>query len=198
MGSMTFLKHQHYEMQSERLYFRRLRADDYALVAPILSDEQTMYAWEHGFSYEEICDWIADMLRRYQEDDCGYFAALDKQSGQLVALAGPLVEQLPDGTEIGLGYIVRRDLWGRGLGTECARACLDYAFMQLFAPRVVAAIRPNNLPSLHVAAHCRMQPVGQFTKTYRGKDLPHILCAVTRETYRSPALVSAPADTPEA
>ena len=37
---------QQYEMESERLRFRRLRADDYALIAPILQDEQTMYAWE--------------------------------------------------------------------------------------------------------------------------------------------------------
>ena len=41
---------QHYEMESERLCFRRLRADDYALISPILQDEQTMYAWEHGFT----------------------------------------------------------------------------------------------------------------------------------------------------
>ena len=67
---------QQYEMESERLRFRRLRADDYALIAPILQDEQTMYAWEHGFTYDEVCDWIADMLRRYQQDGCGYFAAL--------------------------------------------------------------------------------------------------------------------------
>ena len=53
-------------MESERLRFRRLQADDYALIAPILQDEQTMYAWEHGFTYDEVCDWIADMLRRYQ------------------------------------------------------------------------------------------------------------------------------------
>ena len=102
---------QHYEMESERLRFRRLRADDYALIAPILQDEETMYAWEHGFSYDEVCDWIADMMRRYREDGCGYFAALDKQTGELVALAGPLIEHLyADETAMGLGYIVRTTL----------------------------------------------------------------------------------------
>ena len=178
---------QQFEMQSERLYFRRLRADDYTRVAPILSDAQTMYAWEHGFSYEEICDWIADMLRRYQEDGCGYFAAFDKETNQLAALAGPLVEQLPNGSAVGMAYIVRRELWGQGLGTECARACLDYAFTRLDVPRVVAVIRTNNLPSLHVAAHCRMRPVEQFPRTYRSKVMPHVLCEITRETYFAPS-----------
>ena len=74
---------QHYEIESDRLRFRRLRADDFGLVAPILQDVQTMYAWEHAFSYEEVCDWIADMLHRYREDGCGYFAALSRQTGAL-------------------------------------------------------------------------------------------------------------------
>lgn len=189
---------QHYEMESERLRFRRLRADDFSLVAPILQDAETMYAWEHGFSYEEVVDWIADMLRRYHEDGCGYFAGLDRESGSLVALAGPLVEHLDaETTALGLGYIVRRDLWGQGYGVECARASLTFAFEKLDAPRVLALIRPDNIASLHVAAACGMKPIGQLTKQYRGKDLPHVVCAVERAAFFA-AADAAPAQTDEA
>lgn len=175
---------QHYEMESERLRFRRLRADDFSLVAPILQDEQTMYAWEHGFSYEEVVDWIADMLRRYHEDGCGYFAGLDRETGALVALAGPLVEHLDaETTALGIGYIVRRELWGQGYGVECARASLTFAFEKLNAPRVLALIRPDNIASLHVAAACGMKPIGQLTKHYREKDLPHVVCALERAVF---------------
>ena len=172
---------QHYEMESERLCFRRLRADDYALISPILQDEQTMYAWEHGFTYDEVCDWIADMMRRYREDGCGYFAALDKRTGELVALAGPLVEHLyKDTTAIGIGYIVRRDLWRQGYGKECAEASIRYAFDKLGAERVIATIRPGNLASLHVAASCKMQVVGEIMKHYQGKAMPHLVCAIDK------------------
>ena len=172
---------QQYEMESERLRFRRLRADDYALIAPILQDEQTMYAWEHGFTYDEVCDWIADMLRRYQQDGFGYFAALDKQTGELVALAGPLTEQLSaDTAATGIGYIVRRDLWQQGYGRECAEASIRYAFDKLGAERVIAAIRPGNLASLHIAASCKMQVVGEILKHYRGKAMPHLICAIDK------------------
>ena len=189
---------QHYEMESERLRFRRLRADDFSLVAPILQDAETMYAWEHGFSYEEVVDWIADMLRRYHEDGCGYFAGLDRESGSLVALAGPLVEHLDaETTALGLGYIVRRDLWGQGYGVECARASLTFAFEKLDAPRVLALIRPDNIASLHVAAACGMKPIGQLTKQHRGKDLPHVVCAVERAAFFA-AADAAPAQTDEA
>nr|WP_297275765.1 GNAT family N-acetyltransferase [uncultured Agathobaculum sp.] len=189
---------QHYEMESERLRFRRLRADDFSLVAPILQDAETMYAWEYGFSYEEVVDWIADMLRRYHEDGCGYFAGLDRESGSLVALAGPLVEHLDaETTALGLGYIVRRDLWGQGYGVECARASLTFAFEKLDAPRVLALIRPDNIASLHVAAACGMKPIGQLTKQYRGKGLPHVVCAVERAAFFA-AADAAPAQTDEA
>lgn len=185
---------QHYEMESTRLRFRRLRADDFALVAPILQDEETMYAWGHAFTYEEVVDWIADMLRRYREDGCGYFAGLDRETGELVALAGPLVEHLDESeTAIGLGYIVRRSHWGQGYGTECARAAIDFAFDKLNTPRVLALIRPDNLPSLHTAAACGMQPVGQMVKHYQGKDLPHVICALERPTSDEPATDTVPA-----
>lgn len=175
---------QHYEMESARLRFRRLRADDFSLVAPILQDAETMYAWEHGFSYEEVVDWIADMLRRYHEDGCGYFAGLDRETGELIALAGPLTERLDaETTAIGIGYIVRRDLWGQGYGVECARASLSFAFEKLDVPRALALIRPDNIASLHVAAVCGMKPIGQLTKHYRGKDLPHVVCAVDRAAF---------------
>lgn len=174
---------QQYEMESARLRFRRLRADDFSLVAPILQDAQTMYAWEHAFTYEEVIDWIADMLRRYREDGCGYFVGLDRETGELAALAGPLAEQMEDGQPaIGLGWIVRRDRWGQGLGVECARAAIEFAFDKLDAPQVVATIRPSNIPSLRVAAACGMQPVGQLVKRYRDKEMPHVICLLSRDT----------------
>ena len=186
---------QQYEMESERLYFRRLQADDYALISPILQDEQTMYAWEHGFTYDEVCDWIADMMRRYREDGCGYFAALDKQTGELVALAGPLSEHLyADTTAIGIGYIVRRDLWRQGYGKECAKASIRYAFDKLGADRVIAAIRPGNLASLHVAASCKMQVVGEIIKHYQGKAMPHLVCAIDKPKENKPDNEAAASD----
>lgn len=184
-----------FEMESDRLRFRRLRADDFSLIAPILQDAETMYAWEHGFSHEEVIDWIADMLRRYHEDHCGYFAALSRETGELVALAGPLVERLyADETAIGLGYIVRRDLWKQGYGTECAQACIRYAFDKLDTRRVIASIRPDNLASLRVAAKCDMKPVGQLNKAYQGKQIPHIICAIDQPEPKK-AVPSPTADT---
>lgn len=166
-------------MESPRLRFRRLRATDYPLVAPILQDPQTMYAWGHGFSYNEVCDWIANMLQRYREEGYGYFAGIHRQTNELIALAGPLAEFVQEPEPIvGIGYIVRRDHWRQGYGTECGRAALEYAFYILNAPRVVALIQPNNIPSLHVAANLGMKPIAMIKKEYEGQEIPHVVCAI--------------------
>ena len=77
---------------------------------------------------------------------------------------------------------------------ECARACIRYAFGVLGAVRVVATIRPNNLPSLRVAAQCGMQAVGQISKHYRGKDMPHIVCALDQPLTQGQATAMDSAD----
>ena len=175
-----------YEMESNRLYFRKLRADDFSLVSPILQDEQNMYARKHAFSYDEVCDWIADMLHRYHQDGCGYYAAIDKESHELVGLAGLMAEHpTPDETTLTLGCLVRRSLWNQGFGTECARTVLLHAFDHLHAERVISVIHPNDLPSLHVAAKCKMQIDGQKTINCYGEDVPYVICAIDRESLLS-------------
>jgi ribosomal-protein-serine acetyltransferase len=49
-----------------------------------------------------------------------------------------------------LGYWLRREATGRGLMTEAARACVDFAFRQLGAHRVRVAAATDNHPSLSV------------------------------------------------
>ena len=54
-------------------------------------------------------------------------------------------------TEIEVGYHVRACLQGRGLGTEAAGACRDYARDVLEVDRLVAIIDPHNQASQRVA-----------------------------------------------
>jgi RimJ/RimL family protein N-acetyltransferase len=68
----------------------------------------------------------------------------------LVAACG--FHPLPDPATLELAYHIARAAWGRGIATEAARACLDYARDRLAAHRVVAWSRPANAASLRVLA----------------------------------------------
>jgi RimJ/RimL family protein N-acetyltransferase len=53
--------------------------------------------------------------------------------------------------ELEVGYQFNRNYWGRGLATEAARACMEYARNQLGRHRIISMIRPENVPSCRVA-----------------------------------------------
>ena len=50
-----------------------------------------------------------------------------------------------------VAYLIHRPFWRRGYATEAGRAARDYAFEVLGRQRVIALIRPENLPSIGVA-----------------------------------------------
>ena len=91
------------EVQSQRLYFRRLRATDLELASCVLQNAETMAAWDRPYDRSDTLDFIADMLRRYRTDGIGYVAAFEKQTDELVALCGLLAEQLDGRPAVSLG-----------------------------------------------------------------------------------------------
>ena len=56
-----------------------------------------------------------------------------------------------------MAYMIGRADWGRGLGTEAARAARDLAFGNLGLPRVVSIIHRGNLASRRVAEKVGMR-----------------------------------------
>lgn len=61
-----------------------------------------------------------------------------------------------------LGYILRRDRWGRGFGTEAASLVIDFAFERLAMHRVWAVCDPDNPASKRVLEKCGMRCEGRL------------------------------------
>ena len=170
-----------YLMETNRLALRRLVPEDEPALCRFLGNPQVMYAWEHGFSPQEVRDWISRNLARYEKDGYGYFAAVEQKSGRMVGNIGLLREPIRGEERLCLGYLLDNRYWGMGYATEGAKACLDYAFKYLIAPEVLADIRPGNTPSRRVAERLGMRAVGEFVKVYRGKEMPHLIYRLGRE-----------------
>lgn len=167
--------------ESQRLRFRHIEETDYLSLCELLQDKEIMYAWEHGFSQEEVRGWMERTFARYREDGFGHFAAIEKETGAFVGVIGPIVEVVEDVPYMGLGYLLKKQYWGKGYATEGADACMQYAFTVLGAQKVIAEIRPENLPSRRVAERLGMQVEREFIKHYRGKEMPHLIYSKTRE-----------------
>jgi RimJ/RimL family protein N-acetyltransferase len=134
-----------------RLALREMTPDDLDDMAGLLGDPEVMRYYPHPKSRDEALAWIAWNQRLYREHGFGLWLLTLRNSGEFVGDCG-LTPQPVDGvTELEVGYHVRATLQGRGLATEAAAACRDYARDVLKVDRLIAIIDPRNRPSQRVA-----------------------------------------------
>lgn len=167
-------------LETERLVLRRFMEPDGAAWSKVLADPKVMYAYEHGFSPEEVRQWMDRQQERYEKNGFGLWAVVEKESGELIGDCGITMQDW-NGREVPeIGYHLRRDKWGQGFATEGAVACREYGFRALGFPEVFSIIRDNNFPSQRVAIRNGMSVRGAFVKHYRGMDMPHLVFSVRR------------------
>jgi len=166
-------------LETERLTLRQFTDDDADAIFAIIGDPIAMQYYPRSFSREDAAEWIERNLRRYVNDEYGLLAVVLKSSGKVIGDCG-LSWQLADGEPVlELGYHLRRDHWGQGYATEAARACMDYAFRELMVEKLVSLISSENRPSRRVAERNGMRE----ERLVMHDDLPHLMYAITRETY---------------
>jgi RimJ/RimL family protein N-acetyltransferase len=95
---------------------------------------------------------------------------------ELIGDCGIIRQQVEGEHLYEIGYHLRRDFWGRGLATEAAIACRDWAFAHLKTERLISLIRPENLPSRRVAERVGMT----VWKEVNWRGLPHCVYSIAR------------------
>jgi RimJ/RimL family protein N-acetyltransferase len=89
----------------------------------------------------------------------------------LIGRCGLLPWTLDERPEIEVAYLLAKAYWGQGLGTEAARAVLDYGFEHLHLSRLICLIDRENLASIKVATKIGMT----FEKEGRDDKGPFLL-----------------------
>lgn len=168
-------------LETERLILREMTQDDFSPLCEILRDKDVMYAWEHAFSEKEVQEWLDNQLNRYKEYGVGYWAAVLKDSGEMIGQCG-LLSQIYQGKRIlEIGYLLKKSFWHKGYASEAAAACKNYAFDKLNADEVYSIIRDNNIPSQNVAKRNGMTYKDTIVKHYYNIDMPHLVFSVKKQ-----------------
>ena len=165
--------------QTERLLLREMGEADLPVLRAILQDPQVMTAYEGPFSEAEVRAWLDRQLRRYEETGAGLWAVVRRDTGEMIGQCGLTWQDVGgEAPVLEVGYLFLRAHWHQGFATEAARACRDWAFSVLRAPRVYSVIRDTNVASQRVAQRNGMAVIARFVKHYRGVEMPHLLYAV--------------------
>jgi RimJ/RimL family protein N-acetyltransferase len=136
-------------LTTERLTLRPPSLEDFDAWAAFAADEEVMRTL--GGVQPRSVAWrgIAGVAGSWALQDFGMFSVVDRASGRWLGRVGPLWLEGWPGTEIGWGLV--REAWGKGIATEAAAACMDFAVDQLGWTDIVHCIESDNTASQNVA-----------------------------------------------
>jgi RimJ/RimL family protein N-acetyltransferase len=119
----------------------------------------------------ESDDGIARVQRHFALHGFGLYAAELIETKTFIGFIGLNIPnfQAPFMPAVEIGWRLAFDYWGRGLATEGARAVIDYAFLTLQLPEIVAFTVPQNLRSRRV-----MQKLGMVHDSSGDFDYPNL------------------------
>jgi RimJ/RimL family protein N-acetyltransferase len=118
---------------------------------------------EDAADLREDPEWIREKVDRFERDGgMSLWAAVDRENGRAVALAGLQWEQIDGRRELDLGCVVASHEQGRGYGTEASEAVVQAAFAAGFE-RITAMTGPDNETALHVLQKLDFIPSGETT-----------------------------------
>lgn len=131
------------EFDSERLHFRRIRAEDSRRIFDCWAsdDEVTKYVTWPTHQNVETTAYVVDMwLKEYDDPGCHRFGIELKETGELIGMID-VVDYIDGKPEV--GYVLGRAYWGKGYMTEALRAVTDYLFSEGYDTVLIEADERN-------------------------------------------------------
>ena len=166
-------------VESERLIFRNFTLDDLPMLIEQRSDpEVNKFLGGTKLQNPEALDKrIRFYMSCYDSHGFGMCAMLWRPTGEMIGSAG--LQPLDGTDEIEVGYSMIREYWGRGIGTEAARAWLEHGFKDHDLNRIVAVAHTENWASRHI-----MEKLGMhYEKTEFHYDAECAFYAISREEF---------------
>lgn len=167
-------------IETERLYLREMKQDDYDDLAKMLKSSEVMLHYAHEFTDGDVQAWLDRQFDRYEKDGFGLWAVCLKETGKMIGQCG-ITWQEWDGCLVPeIAYFFQQKYWGEGYAIEAAKACRDYAFEQLAFDKIYSMIRDTNAPSQKVATRNGMRQQGSYVKNNYGVDMRILVFSVKK------------------
>lgn len=153
--------------ETERFILREVQHSDAPGFLALDSDSEVhRYLGGHTIhQLEEAKTVIAFLQQQYHDYGIGRWAVIDKTNGDFIGWAGIkwVTESCNGRTHYhDLGYRLQRNHWGKGIATECALACVKFAFEALRLPVITAAAHEHNMASRRVLEKCGFVQINKF------------------------------------
>ncbi|MBB4641332.1 GNAT family N-acetyltransferase [Rhizorhapis suberifaciens] len=166
-------------------------------------DEDAFKRFHNGTNTPSVMRWLGGVMNDEQlaalyQRHTGFFTAFGhgfwivvrKEDGEVLGFCG-IKRVDAQGTDLTgqheIGWRFREDSWGKGYAKEAAAASLDYAFVKLEAPHVVAFTVAGNSASWGLMERLGMtrRPDFDFDDPRFGRDLnPTIVYRIAKAEWK--------------
>jgi RimJ/RimL family protein N-acetyltransferase len=143
-------------IETERLLLRPMAEDDLDAFVELQSAPEVVRFFGH-YGREHAMERLRTDARQWRERGYGLLAIVDPGTGRFLGRVG--LRYWPEWDEVDVGWVLRPEVWGQGLATEAARACMRWGFETFGLRYVIALIEPANTRSVRVAERLGMAPV---------------------------------------
>ncbi len=138
-------------LRSDRLLLRPLDEHDIAPLQQIMGKPGMLryFPNQEPPATEKVARLIASQIEHWNKHGYGWWAVDFGPKEGFIGWAG--LQYLPETDETEIAYLLDSSYWGKGLGTEAARAGVHYGFKELDLDQIVAIVHPKNIASQRVA-----------------------------------------------
>jgi [ribosomal protein S5]-alanine N-acetyltransferase len=149
-------------LETERLVLKPLSADEADSLYRISNEPNVrLYLWDNEhISEATIKSFIAQSDRMFSKENIGLFGVRMRGREDLLGFCGFV--RLGGMEESELWYELTQKVWGMGIATEAAWACMCYAFEEVVMKRVIAGDDAPNTASLRAMEKLGMKYLGNI------------------------------------
>lgn len=177
------------ELHTSRLQLRKLTMEDVPLYYQRIGSSEDVTKYMLFQPHSDISQSVASVekaLRRYREGRCYRFCIALRETNELIGVIEPLRFD-EEKSSCSFAYMLGRDFWGQGYGTEALSALLDFLFSEMEVEQVEADHMAENAASGAVMRKAGMVPCGIEKHKYEKDGIFHdaVLYAITKEQWHT-------------
>ena len=176
------------ELVGERVSLRPLRPSDAeALYACARDPEVTKFLpWYPATGLDSVESFLSDQIGRRKRGESLGMGLWVRESGEMVGSVDLMGLRTARKTGEGeIGYLLRRDCWGRGLMGEAAALARDHAFRQYGLRLLIGFADAENQASRRVLEKLGMRAEDSETRTVKNEERLYVRYELSRSCWES-------------
>ncbi len=152
---------------SPRLYTRQFTMDDFEDFYVLNNDADVVRYIRDPQNKDQAKEFLKEKIKYYEEFPWfGSWAIIEKPGDRIIGVFMLKPSAKVEG-RMEAGYSFLKPFWGKGYATEILKAGLQYAFLQLHIPSVIAITHRENVSSQRVLLKCGFTPAGDLQEEER-------------------------------